>query len=737
MAQTISIAELSPGMNLLQAGQLAEAEQEFLRLLKVDQHNGHIRFALGITCYQQDRLQDAEQHFSKSISLAPNFLPAYNNLALVYKALGAPDRGIAILRRALEIQPGYIDAIYNLGLMQEESNDRIGAMQSYRRVIELKPDNLRAHTNLGLLLRAAGAVAAAHQHLNVVVTITPQDDAALVNLALVLTDLGRHAEAISAGIRATQLSPHSVDAWAALGNAQRLAGDASGAVLSLQRAHALQPASVELQYELGLAQTAAGDLDAARTTLDVVAQLRPDWLKVRFTRDLALPVLYLSDQHIADCQAGFAESIENIEARILGNDRWPVQEAVEAISGYAPFYLHYQGLNNTALQRRFGHIVGAVTKRAWPQYSGPLAWQPRAHGGRLRVGFVSAYLCRHSVGHFFGNWICQLDAQQFESFVWYTGEVVDEVSEKIRRAAALYSHAAFDTSALAAAISACQLNVLIYLDVGMHPQSQVLAALRLAPVQCAAFGHPATSGIENIDYFLSADAAEPNDAEQHYTERLIRLPRFAINYQLPDVSGKSTPIRLANVQRPFVFCAQPLFKILPHFDHVVARIARELPGCKLAFMASLWPRVNEAFLLRISGALRVVGIDPATTLELLPIMPYEEYLGTLAAADVVLDTSGFSGGNSSFDAIAAGAPLVTWRGEMLRGRQTAAMLDIVGLAELACVTDDEYVRTAVSLASSRERRSQVRERMHAGSTNLFGDVGAIGALERMLLGLLA
>ena len=737
MAQTISINELAPGMSLLQAGQLVAAEQEFLRLLKIDQQNGHIRFALGITCYQLDRLQEAEQHFTTSISLAPSFLPAYNNLALVHKALGAPDRGIAVLKRVLEIQPGYVDAIYNLGLMQEESNDRSGAMQSYRRVVELKPDNLRAHTNLGLLLRAAGDVATAHRHLDVVATMAPKDDAALVNLALVLTDLGRYAEAISAGIRATQLSPDSVDAWEALGNAQRLAGDASSAVSSLKRAHVLQPTSVELQYELGLAQTAAGELEAARATLDIVAQLRPDWLKVQFTRDLALPALYLSDQHIADCNARYAAGIGNIEARLLGDTRWPVQEAVNAISGYAPFYLHYQGLDNTALQRRFGRIVGAVTKRAWPQYSEPVAWQPRTHGGRLRVGFISAYLCRHSVGHFFCNWICQLDATQLESFVWYTGEVVDDVSEKIHRAAAHYSHVAFDTAALAAAIHACQLDVLIYLDVGMHPQSQVLAALRLAPIQCATFGHPATTGIENIDYFLSADAAEPENAAQHYTERLIRLPRFAVSYPRPEVSGQRKPPALANLHRPFVFCAQPLFKILPHFDHVVARIARELPGCKLAFMTSLWPRVNEAFLLRISGALRAVGIDPEKTLQLLPIMPYEHYLGTLAAADVVLDTQGFSGGNSSFDALAVGAPIVSWRGEMLRGRQTAAMLDIVGLPELASETDDEYVRTAISLASSRERQAQVHERMHAGSAALFDDIGAIRALERTLLGLLA
>ena len=722
---------LTQGMHLLKAGQLAEAEQIFLDVLSVDKENIHARFALGITCYQSGRLSDATFYLTETISQSPNFLPAYNNLGLVYKALGQPDRGMAILRRVLVIQPGYVDAIYNLALMLEGVGEKDSAMQSYRRVLEIKPDFLHAHSNLGLLLRAAGDMTTAEQHLRLVATRCPQDVSALVNLALVLTDLARFAEAVNVATRATQIDADNFSAWEALGNAQRLAGDASSAVTSLQRAHAIDPTSVELQYELGLAQTAAGALEAGRDTLNLVARLKPDWLKVLFARDLALPPLYLNDQHIADCNAGFAAGIGNIEARLLGDAGWLVQEGIAAISEYAPFYLHYQGLDNTKLQRRFGHIVETVAKRAWPQFAEPVAWKPRVHGGRLRVGFVSAYLRRHSVGLFFGNWICQLDPQQFESFVWYTGEASDDVSERIRASAAHYWHMASDIAALAEAIHASQLDILIYLDVGMHPHSQVLAALQLAPVQCATFGHPVTTGIESIGYFLSADAAEPVDAPQHYTERLIRLPHFAVNYARPDISRQRTP----STQRLLLLCPQPLFKILPHFDRLAVRIARALPGCRLAFIQSLWPHVNAAFVNRISGALRAAGVDPSITLDMLPIMPYEDYLGTLASADLVLDTPGFSGGNSSFDAIAVGVPMVTWRGQMMRGRQTAAMLDIAGLAEFATETDDDYVGQAIGLASNKAGRTRLRERMSAGSAALFDDAGSVRALERVLLGL--
>ena len=721
---------LSQGMRLLQAGQLSEAEKEFLRVLALDKENSLAHFALGITCYQLDRLADAERYLADAISLNPDFLPAHNNLALVYKAMGHADRAMTVLRRALTIEPRYVDANYNLALIQEESGERHSAIASYRQVLALNPNFLRAHTNLGLLLRADGDNLAALGHLNIVATQTPQDVCALVNLALVHTDLAHYADAISAGARATQLAPENFSAWEALGNAQRLGGDASSAVLSLQQAYQLNPASVELQYELGLSQDAAGDTEAARNTLNVVARLRPDWLKVLFTRDLALPPLYVNDQHIADSNAAWVAGLENIEARLLGDSSWSVQQGVEAISGYAPFYLHYQGLDNTKLQRRFGRIVETVARRAWPQFVEPATWKPLAHGGRLRVGFISAYLRHHSVGHFFGNWICQLNAEKFESFVWYTGEARDAVTEKIRARAAHFSHMVSDIAALGPAIHASQLDVLIYLDVGMHPHSQVLAALHLAPIQCATFGHPVTTGIDSIKYFLSADAAEPENAQQHYSEQLIRLPQFAISYPRPDTSRQRMPSALDTSRRPLILCAQPLFKILPHFDRLAARIVRELPGCRLAFFQSMWPRVNDAFISRISAVLRDAGVEPSRTLQMLPIMPYEEYLFTLAAADVVLDTSGFSGGNSSFDAIAVGASIVTPRGSMLRSRQTAAMLDIVGLSEFASATEDDYVTNAISLASSKDQRREMRERMIAGSTALFNDDNCVRALER-------
>ena len=74
-------------------------------------------------------------------------------------------------------------------------------------------------------------------------------------------------------------------------------------------------------------------------------------------------------------------------------------------------------------------------------------------------------------------------------------------------------------------VAATELDVLFYADIGMDPTTYFLAFSRLAPVQCVTWGHPVTTGIPNIDDYLSSDVFEAPGAEAHYTERLIRLPR--------------------------------------------------------------------------------------------------------------------------------------------------------------------------------------------------------------------
>ena len=114
----------------------------------------------------------------------------------------------------------------------------------------------------------------------------------------------------------------------------------------------------------------------------------------------------------------------------------------------------------------------------------------------------------------------------------------------------------------------------------MDPISAQLAAQRLAPAQCNSWGHPDTSGFPTLDYYLSADLMEPPNGQEHYSERLIRLPNLSIYYDEPDaqpIARSCEDLGLCPQDTKF-WCGQSLFKYLPQYDSVFPRIARGKPA---------------------------------------------------------------------------------------------------------------------------------------------------------------
>jgi protein O-GlcNAc transferase len=730
---------LQQGMQHLQVGHAQEADRLFRHALQLGPDSPQALYAIGLSRYQLQKLDDAESFLHRAISLEPRFFPAFGTLGLVLRAAGRRADGVHALEQALALKPDYAEAAYNLALIFGESTEPAEltrAVALYQRVLQIKPDFIAAHVNLGNVLRMVKRPHEGLPHLQQAVAAQPFNLEAQLNLALTLIDLGRYAEAIKVGEQLVARAPKDHLSWEALGNARLLAGDSGGAVAALSKADKLHPNDPALQYDLGVAEIANGDLDQGRATLDAVEKVRPEWLKIWFERDLALPPLYKNEAALDESRTRWIRGLERIENKLLASDDWSVSEALTAVSAHSAFYLNYQEVDNTALQKRFAHVVERVVQRAYPQFAAPLApTAPRAPRERLRVGFVSAYLRKHSVGYFFGAWITALDQTKFESHVWHIGDMRDALTDKIAAGASHFHALSDDTEKIAAAIRAAELDVLIHLDIGMHPHAQVLASLRLAPVQCAAYGHPVTTGLSTIDYYLTADLAEPDNAAAHYSETLIRLPKLGVAYPMPDISRRNPPNSVSTMAHPLLLCTQRLFKVLPHFDRLAARIARQLPGCTLAFFATMSPSMNATFVARISAALRAEGVDAERTLRMLPSMTYEHFLGTVEAADLVLDTTYFSGGNSSFDTFAVATPIVTFEAPMMRGRQSAAMLTILGVPELIAKTDDAYVEIAVRYANDRAALQGLRERIRAAQPQLFDDFSTVRALENTLLSL--
>jgi predicted O-linked N-acetylglucosamine transferase (SPINDLY family) len=210
-----------------------------------------------------------------------------------------------------------------------------------------------------------------------------------------------------------------------------------------------------------------------------------------------------------------------------------------------PFYLAYQGRNDLELQRLYGSLACRIMGDRYP----PAPISGRAGPGeRIRVGIVSAYFRHHSVWKMpIKGWLSQLDRGQFQIYGYHIGTERDRETELAASLCERFVQGPLSIDRWREEIVTDAPHVLIYPDIGMDGQSVQLAGQRLAPIQCNSWGHPVTSGMPTIDYYLSSDLMEPLDGQEHYTERLIRLPNLSVYYE---------PVEVKTIPRNWA-CAQP------------------------------------------------------------------------------------------------------------------------------------------------------------------------------------
>jgi predicted O-linked N-acetylglucosamine transferase (SPINDLY family) len=253
-----------------------------------------------------------------------------------------------------------------------------------------------------------------------------------------------------------------------------------------------------------------------------------------------------------------------------------------------------------------------------------------------------------------------------------------------------------------------------------------LPMFRLAPVQCTSWGWPVTSGIPQVDYFISSNLLEPPDGEAHYREKLVRLRHIPNYYE----SSPATPAadRAAygwKRDEHIYFCGQSPRKIQPDFDLLMADVLRADPRGKIVLVSATLPHVTDALRARFARRLP----DVAQRIQFVPRLSAAEYRGLTAAADAVLDTLHYSGGaNSIYDTLSAGTPLVTLPGPFHRGRYTAAVCRLLGLEECVAASPADYVRIAVQLATEPDYRATVSRRIRERRETLFGNMAGTNEL---------
>jgi predicted O-linked N-acetylglucosamine transferase (SPINDLY family) len=693
-------------------------------------------FAAAVQYHQAGHLSQAAQLYQQILQQQPDHARALNMLGVIACQTGNLPEGIRYYQQAIALSPMLIDAYHNLALALQMTGKVDEAIQQYRIAIAQQPNHVETHHQLGRLLIQRGQINEGMGHYQQALAIKPNYAPVAVSLGTVLLQLGRLPDAIAYLQQALQTQPDLVPAWQCLGQAFQLSGRLDEAVTALQHSLSLQP-NPAIHDLLGKVLEEQGNTEAAIVQFQAALQLQPNYPDADWQHQLILPVGYDTPAQRVHYRQRFCRGLNELIQQTNLNSTEGKQAALQGLGSRTNFYLAYQGWNDRGLQQKYGHFVHQIMTANYPQWSAipTLSSSPAPSPQKLRIGYLSAHLMAHSAAAWARGWMREHDRQQFEIYGYHIGQATDFITQEFHDLSDHFRHLPGDLGRIAQQVRADQLDILIFTDIGMDARTTQLAGLRLAPVQCTAWGHPVTSGLPTIDYYLSSDLMEPDHAQQHYSEQLVRLPNIGICYSkppLPDVRYPRAQFGLRDDAIVFLSFQAP-YKYLPQYDEVFAQIADRLTQRNLmAQFVFLRPASNygvERWQRRLQSAFATVGLESQNHCVLLPKLDRPVYWSLNLVSDVFLDTIDWSGGNSTLEAVAYGLPVVTLPGAFMRGRHSAAILQRLGVTETIATNLIDYINLAVRLGTEPMWRQEITAKIQAGHDRLYDDRECVRALE--------
>lgn len=678
-----------------------------------------------IEFHQAGRFDQAEPLYRKALRREPREPNALHLLGLLEHERGRHEQAAALIERAVDAAGPHAALLNSLGKAYFALGRLADAKRCFRRATESQPEFAEAHGNLGAVHAALGEVQAAIERLTRAIGIQPAYPNAHFNLARALQSAGRADEAEQSYRAALSLDPRMTDAHAGLGDLLKNGLRLGEAEASYRAALALG-AGADIRGRLAAVLYEQDRLEEAGREYRAALALDPALTPARWALGILEMLVPACAGRSEEAATRFAQFAEGLRAH-------PPADASAAVGTMQLFHLAYREDNHRELLAAYGGLC-ADLMRQWRERQ-MLPAVSRPPGKTLRLVIISAQVRDHSVWNAIARgWVRHLDRGRFEVSLFHLGTLEDAETTLARSSVSHFESGPRPLHDWAAAILTQAPDVLIYPEIGMDPETLRLASLRLAPLQLASWGHPITTGLPTIDAYLSAEAFEPADAQDAYTERLVRLPRLGCCYAASAFTHEDVDPAALGIRHdaPILLCPGTPYKYTPEHDWVYPEIARRTGRCRLVFFAQNPRATCEALMQRLKQAFEQAGLEYDRYVVFTPVLERPRFLGLMRRAEAMLDTIGFSGFNTAMQAVGCGLPIVAREARFMRGRFASGILRQMGMDDWVATSNDQYVQLAVTMATDEARRRDARSRIQASRDALFDDLTTVRALEDFL-----
>jgi predicted O-linked N-acetylglucosamine transferase (SPINDLY family) len=675
------------GVLEVQRGNLDAAIELMSRSLAANPRNPAALYNRANACRDAGRLVDALAGYDAAIALKPDNIAAMNNRGVALYDLRRYEEAIASYDRVLAVKSDYADAHANRGNALMELARHEEALESYDRALAAMPNQPAAWYGrgnaLGKLERFEEAIAAYDRGLR----LMPNEPRILNNRGQTLSRLSRHEEAIVDFDRALAQAPNSVEPLTNRGDALMHLQRYEEALASYGRALEINQSSNDALYGRASALVELKRHGEAIAAFDRLLRQKPDY-------PYAQGMLVYAQQTCCDWQDP-SQKQKMIDA-IRADERVATPLVLLTVSDSAADKLH---------------CAQIVIRHKYAGGAEPL-WRGEIYRHeRIRLGYVSADFRTHPVATQIAGVFEQHDRSRFETIAISHG--TNDGSIMRRRLEGAFDrfidlHGKSDAD-IAALMRAMEIDIAVDLTGFTASARPGIFMLRPAPVQVNYLGFAASMGTPNMDYLLADAIAVPAEQQQFYVEKLAYLPDSYMPHDSKRLIAKSAPSR-ADAGLPeqgFVFASfNNSYKFAPETFGIWMRLLCEIPE------SVLWlPRTNETAVKNLRREAEARGVAPERIIFAPHLSAAEDHLARLSLGDLFLDTLPYNAHSTAVDALWAGLPVLTCKGESFAGRVAASLLQAAGLPELIAETPSAYESLALDLAHNPAKLGGLKEKL--------------------------
>lgn len=673
-------ALLAQATRLHAQGQLAAAERLYRQILQVHPDHPGVLHQLGTLAHGVGRHDTAVDLIRRAILLDPKRPTYHFNLAMALAALQRIDEAIAAMQEACKLKSRDAGAWFNLGtlyLMKRAYNE---ARKAFRRALKVEPGHIDALINLGLTARVLGDLTETEGAFEHVLRIAPEHVPALINRGLCEIDRRAFESARRYLEQALKNAPNNTDALSNLALCAQETGHYQEALALNRQVIDLQPEAAQAYNNLGNTLAGLGDFQAALEAYERALERQPDKHQT-FSNGL-----FIKSYHV------LCTPEETLAAHRAWDNRY----------------------GGEARANRYQHTRSDDPDR------------------RLRIGYVSPDLRRHSVAYFLEPILAAHDHERFEVFCYAEVANPDKVSARLK---GLSDHwlttCGLSDEALADQIHDDGIDILV--DLAGHTAGNRLRAFvyRPAPVQVTYLGYFTTTGLTAMDYWLTDEVLTPADTVERASEAIWRLPGCSLGYQPP---GEAPDVAVRPDAGPIVLGSfNDLSKVSPATVTLWAKVLKRLPETQLLLKAKQLSDPDTCETVRRAFATH--GIDSERLKLRGRTVDLDAHLAMYGELDIALDTIPRTGGTTTMEALWMGVPVVSLAGERYIERLSASMLTAAGLETLVCADSKTYIERVAGLARDPDKRrilrAELREQLRRSSLCRAGDLtGRIEAAYR-------